>query len=665
MVTFTRLTMRNFKRFSGEHHIPLAGDGRVTVVAAQNGLGKTTMMDAIHVALYGKKGFAHLYPDREFLDWLSKAHSVDSDDSGKITLAMDLGDPVLGNIRISRTYWMLDESMGGIEEEVGVTIEGKPLERESGETSKSVSERWIEDFLPHAAMSRFLVDGERLSNLDPKKINIDIIRGIDDATGIGLLHRLKKHLNSVRKNTLRSLAPDDQAEGINQLLELRDNTLEEKNKANILLKELETKLEDDRQRIVTIQDEIETISRDGGSESAELRMDYAIKQSELTSSRRELHEYLMTSLPFVIAGVPGNLSEWEIEEALDSKKSEEKLQENMNFLNSVIEDSGVGSTTKTKLLDSGKAISESSISNLDVGFLSELELSNLEALEKKHSELGMAEAFENISESMEEAISRLEAFEASEQALSQATAGLGITEKAEELQDLAKSLGTNQAEVAKLRGEVAQMNESRLEIEKKIDEIRQREDSDSLLNRRLSRIDQLERLTDLITASVRSSFATPLEESFREGFELLSRKSGRIEKVTIDTEDYSTFLSMRGFSGNWLDRDLSATEKQHVGLALVYALRRASTEWSMPLPVIIDTPTSRMDSQHKSWSVTRFYPQLSNQVVVFATSDDLSGGLYEELSGSGVLGSQLLVQEVSENSVEVVDSNLGSFFGGN
>ena len=181
----------------------------------------------------------------------------------------------------------------------------------------------------------------------------------------------------------------------------------------------------------------------------------------------------------------------------------------------------------------------------------------------------------------------------------------------------------------------------------------------------MSRIDQLERLTDLITPLVRSSFATPLEESFREGFELLSRKSGRIEKVTIDTEDYSTFLSMRGFSGNWLDRDLSATEKQHVGLALVYALRRASTEWSMPLPVIIDTPTSRMDSQHKSWSVTRFYPQLSNQVVVFATSDDLSGGLYEELSDSGVLGSQLLVQEVSENSVEVVDSNLGSFFGGN
>jgi hypothetical protein len=50
-------------------------------------------------------------------------------------------------------------------------------------------------------------------------------------------------------------------------------------------------------------------------------------------------------------------------------------------------------------------------------------------------------------------------------------------------------------------------------------------------------------------------------------------------------------------------------------------------------------------------------------VVVFATSDDLSGGLFEELSESGVLGHQLLVQEISENSVEVVSSDLGVFFG--
>ena len=663
MVTFTRLSIRNFKRFSGEHHIPLSGDGRVTIIAAQNGLGKTTMMEAMHVALYGKRGFSHIYPDKDFLDWLGKAHSVDADDSGSVVLALDMQDPVLGAIRISRTYWMLEESMGGVEEEVGVSIEGKPLERDPGEARAGLAERWIEDFLPHAAMRRFLVDGERLSHLDPKRIDREIVRGIDDATGIGLFHRLKRHLNSVKRNTLRSLAPEDQAEGINQLMELREKLLEDRDASDSELAECTTQTETDSRRIVEIQEEIENLTRDGGSENVQLRMDYAIKQSELTSSRRQLHEHLMDALPFVAAGLPSDLSDWDIEEAVESKRSAKRREEQMEFLGSVIEDSGVGVRTSRRLLKSGGMISDRSVAE-NTGFLTRLPLDALDALVRRHAELGMADAPEQITDCIEEAIERLVSFEGSERALARATEGSGIAEKAGELKELAKGLGILQAETARLRGEVAQHNQSRIDVERRIDEIRQREDSDSLLNRRLSRIEDLERLTDLVTSSVRMSFAGPLESAFEEGFELLSRKSGRLEDVTIDTEDYQTLLSMRGFEGNWLDRDLSATERQHVGLSLIYALRRASTEWSLPLPVVIDTPTSRMDSEHKSWSVTRFYPQLSNQVVVFATSDDLSGGLFEELQESDVLGAQLLVQETSENSVEVVTSELGSFFGG-
>jgi DNA sulfur modification protein DndD len=298
------------------------------------------------------------------------------------------------------------------------------------------------------------------------------------------------------------------------------------------------------------------------------------------------------------------------------------------------------------------------------GSLTPLTLDALEGLVRRHAELGLSDASERLSDCIDEAVHRLEDFEDSERVLRKATVGSGIAEKAEGLKDLAKGLGILQAEIARLKGEVAKQNHSRIDVEKRIDEIRQREDADSLLNRRLSRIDDLEQLTDLVTSSVRESFAEPLEAAFEEGFELLSRKSGWLDDVTIDTGDYAIHLSMRGFEGNWIDRDLSATERQHVGLALVYALRRASTEWSLPLPVVIDTPTSRMDREHKSWSVTRFYPQLSNQVVVFATSDDLSGGLFKELSDSGVLGTQLLIQEVSENSVKVVASDLNVFFGG-
>ena len=86
--------------------------------------------------------------------------------------------------------------------------------------------------------------------------------------------------------------------------------------------------------------------------------------------------------------------------------------------------------------------------------------------------------------------------------------------------------------------------------------------------------------------------------------------------------------------------------------------------YGLSLPVVIDTPTSRMDIEHKGWSVTRFYPSLSNQVIVFATSDDLANGLYDELIDSKVLGLQLLISETSENSVEINQQQLGVFFGG-
>ena len=664
MVTFNRLTMRNFKRFSGEHHICLSGDGRVTVVAAENGLGKTTMMDAIHVALYGKRGFRYLYPQKNFNQWIVNAHSVDADQSGSIVLAIEMEDPVLGIIRLSRSYWILDATKHDIEEEVGITVAGKPLEKESGETRSGLAERWIEDYLPHAAMRRFLVDGERLSYLDPRRISIEIVQGIDDATGIGLLHRLKRHLDSVKKQTLKTLAPEEQEKSVSHLLKLLESVIEDRKAAQLALDDCVQKVEDDGLRIIEIQNDIESMTQDGGSENVQLRMDYAICQSKVTSSRQFVHEHLMESLPFVVAGLPDNLSEWMIDETLAAHRSTKRVDEHRTFLESIIEESQVGKITRGRLERSSERILESMLISSSEDTLSHLPLEALESLIQRHAELGMVDAKDRVSTCVLDAIQKLDAFEESENKLRQATAGSGIGEKAEELKELARGLGVYQAETARLKGEVTRHTQSRLDIEKRIGEIRQRENSDSLLNRRLTRIDQLQELTALVTSSVRASFAEPLADSFSEGFELLSRKSGRLEKVRINIEDYSIHLTMRGFEGNWLDRDLSATEKQHVGLALIYALRRASTQWSLPLPVVVDTPTSRMDSVHKSWSVTRFYPQLSNQVIVFATSDDLAGGLFSELEESGVLGLQLLVQEVSDNSVEVVEANLDAFFGG-
>ena len=137
----------------------------------------------------------------------------------------------------------------------------------------------------------------------------------------------------------------------------------------------------------------------------------------------------------------------------------------------------------------------------------------------------------------------------------------------------------------------------------------------------------------------------------RKGSNFFLGKAKRLKHIGVNPENYHVEIGMAGFSGNWLERDLSATEKQHVGLSLLYALRRQA---QTALPVVVDTPTSRMDKRHKGYSVTKFYPQLSHQVIVLATSsDDLAGGLYQELQSAQALGQEILLKESGDAEVEL------------
>ena len=635
------------------------------MIAAQNGAGKTTLMDAITISLYGYNGFLIRHQDKEFHDWLRAAYSVESDNSENIQFTIDVKDPIMGIIRISRTYWLIPESEGGIEEEVTVTIEGKPLEKEGNESRNKLCERWIEDYLPIGAVRRSLVDGEKLNDLNPSKIDSEIISGIDDTTGIGLLHKMVKRLRYVKTKTLRSLAPENQKDGLEALLKLQNDLNNEFLLTEEQLTNKSKELDNKNNLISQLQEEIEQITRMGGERNVELRMDYAIKQSELTSSRKDVNEAIMSSLPFLLAGLPSDLALWDFSEVIESKREQAKKLEYLEFLQLVLEQSDIKNSDK----DSISSIANNLLKFQKKGNLnpiSYLPLSALESIEEKHLIYGNEESHTLLQDTLQLAITRLEDFEQSEKLLRDATSGLGITEIANQLKELAESVGGIQASLASLRGKSKKLDEEKRAIEIRINNIKQNEDEDSLLNRRIRRIENLEILIKSLTQKVRSDFGKPLEESFAEGFELLSRKSGRLEEVKIDTNDYSTSLSMRGFKGNWLDRDLSATEKQHVGLSLLYALRKASTfsKYGLSLPVVIDTPTSRMDIEHKGWSVTRFYPNLSNQVIVFATSDDLANGLYDELIDSKVLGLQLLISETSENSVEINQQQLGVFFGG-
>ena len=71
---------------------------------------------------------------------------------------------------------------------------------------------------------------------------------------------------------------------------------------------------------------------------------------------------------------------------------------------------------------------------------------------------------------------------------------------------------------------------------------------------------------------------------------------------------------------------LSAGEKQLMVISLLWALALCSKK---KLPVIIDTPLSRLDSAHRVALIQTYFPQASDQTIILSTDSEIDRNYYE------------------------------------
>ena len=96
---------------------------------------------------------------------------------------------------------------------------------------------------------------------------------------------------------------------------------------------------------------------------------------------------------------------------------------------------------------------------------------------------------------------------------------------------------------------------------------------------------------------------------------------------------------------------LSAGEKQLVVISLLWALAICSKK---KLPVIIDTPLSRLDSSHRKALMQIYFPNASEQTIILSTDTEI--GLQEyELMKSNICNAYTLVFDEDTKSTSVVD----------
>jgi len=128
-----------------------------------------------------------------------------------------------------------------------------------------------------------------------------------------------------------------------------------------------------------------------------------------------------------------------------------------------------------------------------------------------------------------------------------------------------------------------------------------------------------------------------LQEKTFEMYRLLSSRSGLIKDIIIDDKTYEVRVSDR--NGHEIKKSgLSAGEKEVFAVSLLWGLAQTS---QLKLPIVIDTPLSRLDSTHRDNIVNNYFPNAGEQVIILSTDTEIDKDYYRtlktRLSGAGSL----------------------------
>lgn len=101
----------------------------------------------------------------------------------------------------------------------------------------------------------------------------------------------------------------------------------------------------------------------------------------------------------------------------------------------------------------------------------------------------------------------------------------------------------------------------------------------------------------------------------------LLRKQGLIDSVFIDPESLSaTLLDSKRRRVD--PQQLSAGERQMMATGILWGLSRCTGE---TLPTVIDAPLGRLDRTHRTNLVERYFPNAARQVVLLSTDEEIAG----------------------------------------
>jgi DNA sulfur modification protein DndD len=159
--------------------------------------------------------------------------------------------------------------------------------------------------------------------------------------------------------------------------------------------------------------------------------------------------------------------------------------------------------------------------------------------------------------------------------------------------------------------------------ERKLEKLRYSQQLEEAHIQRQNRVEDVKSVLSAYTTKLTQAKITTLGDAIVEGFNQLSHKPDRIRRVELNPQTFAVTL-YDTHNRALLKEELSAGEKQIYTTALLWALAKTSGK---ALPMILDTPLGRLDSNHRQLLIERYFPYASHQVVLLSTDTEVERNL--------------------------------------
>ena len=675
------IAIKNYRAFKGKNSIVLNKNGKnIFLVAGDNGFGKTTLLTSLVWCLYGRlmidvddkfrreindaqgyKTYAKQnlnnqlineilkYPDlsaikkdiskKGYIDEYSKLKEL-SQYSVTIRL-FDISIPSLpcDSIVITRTYDYITEI-----ESVDILIDDQ-----LNELTKEVGpDIFINDFILSKDIAKFFFfDAEKIVSLAEVR-SIEEKRNLSTAysevLGIKKYEDIKKNLEFLRVKYRRKSSNISDRNKLNEVI----SSIQ---KIEVEIKKQDAKRESIDEDILKCRVEIESLQEQLIREGNAISVEELIKLKEVrdslklrdTAIKAKLKEMLDIA-PFAIAG-EGLVK---LYRQVSNEQENNEVNANISAINAALNDTYQqidNDLSSIKLSVEQKKIIKSVVES---AFNSHYKNPNtdhsnvkilLDFSDKEQNEFKAL--FDNIKYSFSQSFKQIIKDDKNNRIfLNKTLKSISLAESDDnnaqirnirgqkanteaELQRLERENRKRSEDIGLLKKELAVKNKQYSELAKKVSIDDSDKEKDIVAERLIDELSEF-------LFRLKSQKKTSLESRILQEIKILMHKQDFIHNVRVDLTDDIIDILLFDEKGEEISREkLSKGEQQLYATSILKAL---VDESEIKFPVFIDSPLQKFDSRHSRNIITEFYPNVSDQVVIFPLlGKELSAEEYEAL----------------------------------